>query len=247
MHWSCCVCKPGSTGEGVMAENEVKLLGSWPSPFVMRPRIAFNLKSIDYEFVEETMAPKSELLLRSNPVHKKIPVLIHGDKPVCESLIIVEYIDEAWSSSSAPSILPSDPYDRATHRFWAAYIDEKWFPSLKGLGFSEEEEAQKAVIGQLEEGLALLEEAFGKMSGGKAFFGGDEIGYVDIALGCFLGWVRVMESTQGVKLIDESKTPGLAKWSENFCGHEAVKGVMPETEKLAEFRKVILARTRGGK
>ncbi|XP_021910402.1 glutathione S-transferase U17-like [Carica papaya] len=247
MHLIYCACKSVRTGEGVMAENEVKLLGMEPSPFAMRPRIAFNLKSINYEFVEETMAPKGELLLRSNPVHKKVPVLIHGDKPVCESLIIVEYIDEAWSSSSAPSILPSDPYDRATHRFWAAYIDEKWSPSLKGLGVVEDEEANKATIEQLEEGLVLLEEAFEKMSRGKAFFGGDEIGYLDIALGCYLGWVRVMEKANGLKLIDESKTPCLAKWAESFCSHEAVKGVMPETEKLAEFAKVIFPRMAGGK
>nr|MBN8157126.1 glutathione S-transferase N-terminal domain-containing protein [Vibrio vulnificus] len=80
-------------------------------------------KNVDYEYVEENMASKSQLLLQSNPVHKKIPVLIHNGKPVCESLIIVQYIDEVWSSGK--SILPSDPYDRAVARFWAAYLDEK--------------------------------------------------------------------------------------------------------------------------
>ncbi|KAJ4889395.1 Glutathione S-transferase U25 [Raphanus sativus] len=31
-----------------------------------------------------------------NPVHKKLPVLIHNGKPVCESLIQDEDIDETW-------------------------------------------------------------------------------------------------------------------------------------------------------
>lgn len=106
-----------------MSSKKVKVLGAWPSPYVMRPRISLNIKSVDYEFLEEKLGTKSELLLKSNPVHKKMPVLIHGDKPICESLVIVQYIDEVWTSKH--SILPSDPYDRAIARFWAAYLDEK--------------------------------------------------------------------------------------------------------------------------
>lgn len=101
----------------------VKLLGTWSCPYVNRAQLALCLKSIDYEFIEENTLQKSEMLLKSNPVHKKIPVLIHGDKSVCESRIIVEYIGDAFATG--PSILPSDAYDHALARFWAAYIDDK--------------------------------------------------------------------------------------------------------------------------
>jgi glutathione S-transferase len=43
-----------------------------------------------------------------NPVHKKIPVLIHNGKPIAESLIAVQYIDEVWNDKS--SLLPSVQY-----------------------------------------------------------------------------------------------------------------------------------------
>ncbi|KAM7484310.1 hypothetical protein LguiA_000319 [Lonicera macranthoides] len=223
-----------------MATVDVKILGAWPSPFVMRPRIALNIKSVDYEFLEEKFGSKSELLVKSNPVYKKIPVLIHGDKPVCESLVIVQYIDEVWTSG--PSILPSDPYDRATERFWAAYIDDKFFPSMSGIAKAEGEEARKAAIELFGEGLVLLEDAFVKCSKGKSFFGGDKIGYLDIALGSFLAWLRVTEKMNHVSLLDETKTPSLSKWADDFCSDAAVKDVMPETDKLAEVAKMLLAK-----
>ncbi|KAG5236285.1 glutathione S-transferase [Salix suchowensis] len=220
-----------------MAKSDVKLIGSWASPFVMRPRIALNIKSVEYEFLEEILGSKSQLLLESNPVHKKIPVLIHGGKPICESLVIVEYIDEVWSPG--PAILPSDPHDRALARFWAAYLDEKWFPAMRNIVTAKDEEARKAMIDQVGEGLALLEGAFSKCSKGKGFFGGDQIGYLDIAFGSYLGWLRALEKMNGVKLMDETKTPGLLKWADSFSSHPAVKDVFPETEKLVEFAKVL--------
>ncbi|KAJ8761029.1 hypothetical protein K2173_022067 [Erythroxylum novogranatense] len=226
-----------------MASGDVKLIGAWASPFVLRARVALNIKAIDYQFIQEQLGAKSQLLLESNPVYKKIPVLIHEDKPICESLIIVQYIDEAWSSG--PSILPTDPYDRTVARFWAAYIDDKWFPAMKGLPTAKGDEERKALLEQLGQGLTHMEEVYVKSSQGKAFFGGDKIGLLDIAFGSFLGWLRVTEKLDGVKLLDKVKTPGLVKWSESFCSSPAVKDVLPETDKLAEFAKIVRAKLRG--
>jgi len=103
--------------------DEVVLLDFWPSPFGIRVRIALAEKGINYEYREEDLKNKSPLLLQMNPVHKKIPVLIHKGKPICESLIAVQYIDEVWSDRSP--LLPSDPYQRAQARFWADYVDKK--------------------------------------------------------------------------------------------------------------------------
>ncbi|XP_015168835.1 glutathione S-transferase U17-like isoform X2 [Solanum tuberosum] len=225
-----------------METNCVKLLGSWASPFVNRVEIALKIKSIEYEFIQQNMINKGELLLKSNPVYKKIPVLIHDEKPICESLVILQYIDEVWING--PSILPSDPYDRAIARFWAAYIDEKWFPIFRCLAVAQGEDAIKAALEPVFDGLVLLEDAFKNCSKGKKFFGRDKIGYVDIALGCFLGWMKVTEKMNNVTLLDEAKTPGLYKWAEDFCADSSVKDVMPETNKLAEAAKDLIPKIR---
>ncbi|GAB2301921.1 Glutathione S-transferase [Dionaea muscipula] len=223
-----------------MGKGDVKLLGTWPSPFVTRVKIALKLKSVDYEYQEENLGSKSELLIKSNPVYKKIPVLLHGGKPICESLIIVQYIDEAWTDIGS-SILPCDPYDRAVARFWAAYVDDKIFPTIRGLGMAKGEEAKAAVVKELKDGLVLLEEALLKSSGkAKPFFGGDEIGYLDIAFGSLLAWFKVMEKYFNVKLLEEATTPRLVSWADSFCKHRAVKDELPDTHKLFELAQNVM-------
>ena len=103
--------------------DEVVLLDFLPSPFGMRVRIALAEKGVKYEYKGQDLWNKSPLLLQSNPVHKKIPVLIHNSKPVPESLIALQYIDEVWNGK-AP-LLPSDPYLKSQAKFWADFVDKK--------------------------------------------------------------------------------------------------------------------------
>ncbi|ONL99372.1 Glutathione S-transferase U16 [Zea mays] len=186
-----------------MSEAAVRVIGLWPSPFVIRVLIALKLKHVEYEFVEEVVGSKSELLLASNPVHKKIPVLLHHGKPLSESLIIVQYIDEMH-----PAIRV-----------------------LKGTYDGDKEQA----AGQLSAALQLLEEAFAQLGQGKRYFGGDSVGYLDIALVSHVGWVKAVEKIAGVTLLDEAKVPNLVAWADRLCAHPAVVDAIPDADKFVEF------------
>ncbi|XP_048232167.1 glutathione S-transferase U7-like [Ricinus communis] len=211
-----------------MAE-EVKVLGTWSSPFSHRVELALKLKGIQYEYIEENLRDKSPLLLQSNPVHKKIPVLIHNSKPIAESLLILEYIEETWQNNP---LLPKDPHARATARFWAKFVDEKILPTNGKLRTAKEEEKEQIVeeVGQL---LKILENELN----GKEYFGGESIGYVDIVVFFTAYGFLIRQEVTQTGLITEEKLPVLCKWIEKLGGVDVVKQCLPPREKhLAQIR-----------
>ncbi|KAL6839537.1 hypothetical protein ACP4OV_030807 [Aristida adscensionis] len=204
------------------------LLDFWVSPFGQRCRIALAEKGLPYEYSEqELLGTKSDLLLRSNPVHKKIPVLLHGGRPVNESLVILAYLDEAFPDT--PPLLPAagDPHARAQARFWAAYSDKVYevgtrLWKLKG-------DAQAQARREIAEVLGNLAGELGE----KAFFGGEVFGLVDVALVPFAPWLPSYERYGGFNV--EKEWPTLAAWARRCGERESVAKSLRPPEKVDEF------------
>ncbi|KAK7390468.1 hypothetical protein VNO78_25774 [Psophocarpus tetragonolobus] len=212
------------------SENqEVRLLGKWASPFSNRVDLALKLKGVSYKYSEEDLANKSDDLLEYNPVHKKVPVLVHNGNPLPESLIIVEYIDEMWKNNP---LLPQDPYERALARFWAKTLDDKILPAIWNACWSDENGREKAVEEALE-ALKILQEALQE----KKFFGGENIGLVDIAANFIGYWVAILQEISGLELLTDQKFPKLYKWSQEFINHPVIKEGLPPRDELFAFFK----------
>ncbi|CAN4116001.1 unnamed protein product [Withania somnifera] len=208
---------------------EVKLLGVSLSPFSRRVEWALKIKGIEYEFVEEDLENKSPLLLESNPVHKKIPVLLHKGKPICESMIIVEYIDETFEG---PSILPKDPYHRAIARFWAKFFDETCMPVLGKAMFGSGEESDKAKeeCGRL---IKILENELKD----KKFFVGDKFGFADMAGNLMAYWMGIVEEASGNVFVTSEKFPIFCAWRDEYINCSPVKEYFPPRDAiLAHFK-----------
>ncbi|XP_027340678.1 glutathione S-transferase 3-like [Abrus precatorius] len=204
-------------------EDEVVLLDTWASMFGMRVRIALAEKGVKYEYKEENLRNKSPLLLQMNPIHKKIPVLIHNGKPICESAIIVQYIDEVWNDKVP--LMPSDPYQRAQARFWVDYIDKKIYDTWRKMWLStgEEHEAWKkeliSILKQLEEPL-----------GDKPFYGGDTFGFLDLGLIPFYSWFYTFETCGNFKM--EAECPKLVAWAKKCMQRDTVAKTLPDEKKV---------------
>ncbi|XP_051222524.1 probable glutathione S-transferase BZ2 [Lolium perenne] len=225
----------------------VRVLGGRMSPFTMRARMALELRGVAYSLIEERFEPrKSDRLLAANPVYGKIPVLLLPDgRAICESAVIAHYVHEAhWPAATTTlHLLPDDPYERAMHRFWTAYVDGTFWPALDAASLAPTPEARAKAAAEARAALLLLEEAFAARSNGGAFFsGGAAPGLLDIALGCFLPALRACERLSGAAMLDEATAPLLGKWSRSFVAVDAAKAVLPETDEVVGFTKFLQAK-----
>ncbi|XP_015941781.1 probable glutathione S-transferase [Arachis duranensis] len=207
--------------------EDIKVLGFWSSPYVHRVIWALKLKGISYEYIEVERHGKSQLLLQSNPVYNKVPVLIHGGKSIAESMVILQYIEDTWPHNP---LLPQDPYERALARFWIKFGEDST-ASITDLFMrpSKDEEERAIAIEKAKETLKVMEE---KGLGDKKFFGGNNIGMVDIAYGLLCHWLEGLEEITGLKLIDPSQFPRLHAWTQNFKQVPLIKENLPDYEKL---------------
>ncbi|XP_024526896.1 probable glutathione S-transferase [Selaginella moellendorffii] len=226
-----------------MSKDSVKLLNFWPSMFGLRVHYALDLKGVSYDYQEERLLPnKSKELLEANPIYAKIPVLIHNGKPICESLIIVDYIDSVWPSPH--KLLPEDPYEKAVARFWADFGDKKLFDAGSRLIRAMGEEHKKAGE-DLKWALMKIDEALGTIAPGKPFFGGDAMNFADVALAPFICCFKAYQKVGGFVLPGPEEWPNLYKWVDAVNSVDAIKISTPSPDKVAEFAEVIRQRVIG--
>ena len=84
--------------------TSLKLYGYWRSSASYRVRIALNLKGLHYESIPVNLVAgeqsSSEFDLR-NPQHM-VPVLMHGERVMRQSLAIIEWLEEYYEGKGVP-------------------------------------------------------------------------------------------------------------------------------------------------
>ena len=91
----------------------------------------------------------------------------------------------------------------------------------------EKEKAEKLAI----EAVEKIEEVIK----GKKFFGGESIGYLDIALGWIAHWLPIWEEVASLHIVDPIKFPATTAWVKNFLNHGVIKDNLPERERMLVY------------
>jgi glutathione S-transferase len=94
-------------------------------------------------------------------------------------------------------------------------------------------EAQAGFAGETKASLAVLD---AELRGhGKRFFGGDDLGFVDLAACTLAHWLGVLEEVAGVRLVADGEYPALRRWAKEYTSHEVVRRFLPDRDQLVAF------------
>lgn len=167
-----------------MSYPELHLISHKLCPYVQRARIVLAEKDIPHaiEFID--LSNKPDWFLKISPLGK-VPVLCVDGRPLFESSVIAEYLDEV----SPGSLHPRDAFDKARNRSWIEFASATLASIAtfyRAAGAREFAAATKA-----------LRQRFEKLEtelGGGPWFNGEAFSIVDAAFAPAFRYFEVIET-----------------------------------------------------
>lgn len=203
------------------AEHPLKLYAGWFCPFVQRSWITLHEKNIPHQYIEINPYHKAPDFLALNPrglvPTLAVPVDAPGKahKPLYESLVVCEYLDEAYPDEDkyGPRLLPTDAYQRARCRLWIDHIATRIVPGFYKLIQHTPDKAYS--IGDTrKEFLEHIKTFVKEMDTGGPWFLGNRFSLVDIMLAPWAKRLFLIDHYKpGGVGIDQLKDDGEETWA----------------------------------
>ena len=156
-----------------------------------------------------------------------VPAIEHGDGTVHESMVCVEYIDEALPG---PPLLLESPLGKAKARLIAIHCTEKVIPHYYKMLMGTTAEAQETAKELLLEGLRNL---IPMLDPEGPFFVGSSLGLADIALAPW--WERLLSVSKAYRdfqVPNEGQFKRLHAWYAACLASEAFSKTVVDQDKL---------------
>jgi len=161
-------------------------------PYCARVRIVLAEKDVELDAVEIDLSDRPDWLYEKNATGR-VPVLEEDRRPLPESAVIMEFLEERYPE---PPLLPPDPADRAFVRlliFRDHELTDPYYAFRRG---------EKGAREELDAMLGALDIVLGE----RRFLGGAEYGLADIA---YIPWLLRTRDMLG---FDLDGYPSLSAW-----------------------------------
>ena len=185
-------------------------------PFVQRVAALLEAKNLPYDIDFISLSDKPQWFLDISP-HGQVPLLITDNgQALFESDAIVEYIEEAYSPLEPDISLE----EKATNRAWSYLASKNYLVQCSA--------QRSADASTLEERCAKLNVAFSRIEkrlGANSFFGGEELGMVDIAWLPLLHRASIIERRTGFDFAADY--PRLKEWQQHLLNSGLAERSVP--------------------
>ncbi|KAG5634548.1 hypothetical protein H0H81_001557 [Sphagnurus paluster] len=136
--------------------------------------IALEEKGIKYQYKEVNPYKKEQHFLDINP-KGLVPAVEYKGKAIYESLIICEFLEEAYPDTKP--LLPSEPISRALARIWIDHVSKAIVPVFQRLMMAQDTFKQDAAREELN---VALRKFANEVQG--PYFLGEQFSLVDVAI-----------------------------------------------------------------
>lgn len=190
---------------------QLELISFKVCPFVQRSTIALNEKQVDYKLTHIMPGDEPDWFKEVSPLGK-VPVLLVDGKPVFESAVIMEYLDE----TRAPRLHPDDPLQKALHRSWVEFCSELLGAQYRMVVAADQQKFEQN-LAQIKQG---LERVNGVLAKEEPFFAGSQFSLIDSAYAPLFMRMEILERVFG---IDFGKSERVQAWQNGLLAKESVK------------------------
>jgi glutathione S-transferase len=99
-------------------------------------RITLRAKGLEWKAIAVDLFKAEQYSPEYRKLNPKgvVPTLVHDGRPVIESTLICEYIDQTFSQ--APRLIPADPWLQSRMRLWSKMVDDGLFEGVTEISFS---------------------------------------------------------------------------------------------------------------
>ena len=196
------------------SRSDLRLISFHLCPYAQRASIVLSEKGAAFDRVNIDLANKPDWFLEISPLGR-VPVLVVGDRPVFESAVIVEYLEETLPNP----LHPADPLDRARHRSWMEFASSA-LSDIAGLYSARTADA-------FEEKRRLIDTRFARLDAELErgpFFAGEAFSMVDAAFAPVFRYFDVFDTIADLGVFEAR--PKLVAWRGALQARPSVRGAV---------------------
>jgi glutathione S-transferase len=208
-----------------MTTHRLKLVSFDICPYVERSRIVLIEKGLPHDLELIELANKPAWFLEVSPMGR-VPVLLLDGRPVFESMVINELLNELYPE---PPLFPADPVARAEGRGWIVFANDVAMPAggaaMLALAGGAQGDALAKPLGALRDALGKIERKLA--DGGGPFFLGRDFSLVDASYAPFLRRWRMAEGWGAPEARLLASFPGVSAWAQAMLTRPSVAAAEP--------------------